>query len=165
MAAPLSLFRRLPPRRPFGSDATPGLRPPPRPTRTKVLAPGISAGKTPAVQKSLLFRRSAASERGVAMRKASEPSDDIGVNFRPFQIFCTAGRFVEGNATLLIGKILRMLKGKIEKVLQLLRHLTVEPAHDGSGRNGACERIGGKRPRVTTEHIAWELVQQNQQRE
>ena len=41
--------------------------------------------------------------------------------------------------------------------------LGIETSHDATGSNCAGQRIGGKSARFTPEHIAGELVQQNQQ--
>ena len=72
----------------------------------KFFAGIFSAGETAAVEKGLLLRCGAAAEDGIAMREPSEPPDDVGVNFRPFQIFRIARGLVEGNAALLVGEIL-----------------------------------------------------------
>src|SRR5689334_5668704 len=131
--------------------------------RPKILHEKFSTGETAAVEKGLLFLCSGTAERGVAVREPSEPPNDAGVNFRPFQIFRIACGFVQSYAALLVGKILGMLKGKIEEVLQLLRHLTVESTHDGSGRDRARQWIGCKRARVAAKHVSRKLVQQKEQ--
>ena len=93
------------------------------------------------------------------MGKPSEPSDDVGVNFRPFQTFRIAGGFVEGNAALLVGKILGMLERKIEEIPHFFRHLAEKAANDCASGYGARQRVGSTCPRVTAKHVARDLIQ------
>ena len=65
-----------------------------------------SAGKATAVEKGLLLRRGGAAEHGVAVRKAAEAADDVGVPLRPFQPVGVALRAVEGDGLFLVGQIL-----------------------------------------------------------
>src|SRR4029078_11590148 len=93
----------------------------------------FSAGETAAIEKVLLFRRGDTAKHGIAMGKPAEPPDDVGMNFRPFQIFRVARRLVEGNAALLVYKILGVLEGKIKEVSKFCRHRTIECTYDVAG--------------------------------
>src|SRR5262249_27840164 len=99
------------------------------------------------------------------MRKAAEATNNIGVQFRPFQIFDVSNCFVKGNTPFLIGQIFRMLERKIKKATNFCRDLAVEPAHDSAGGNGPREGIGGERPRVAAKHVARKLVEKDEKRE
>src|SRR5262245_28933290 len=99
------------------------------------------------------------------MREATEAADYVGVQFRPFQIFDISNRRVEGDTHVLIGQIFRVLKWKIKEAAHRNRNLTVEPAHDCAGGNRARERIGHESPRVAAKHVAWKLVEEDEQRE
>src|SRR5215475_1106083 len=99
------------------------------------------------------------------MRKAAEATDDIGMQFRPFQIFDISDRFVKGDTSLLIGQIFRVLKRQIKEAAHFSRNLAVETTHDSTGGNGPRERIGGERPRVAAKHVARKLVKKDEKRE
>ena len=52
------------------------------------------------------------------MREPAEAADDVGVNFRPFQVFGVSDRLVERDAALLVGEVFRVLERKIEEATQ-----------------------------------------------
>jgi hypothetical protein len=49
-----------------------------------------SALETAAVEEGLLLGRGLPSKHRIAMRKAAEPADDVGVDVRPFEIVFVA---------------------------------------------------------------------------
>src|SRR5262249_4333140 len=99
------------------------------------------------------------------MREPTEAADDVGMNFRPLQVVHIAGCLVKCEATFLVGKVFRMFEWEVEEVTQFCRHLAIEAANDGARSNSARQGIGGKGACVTAEHIARELVKQDQQRQ
>src|SRR6476661_4346313 len=129
----------------------------------QILVVDFSACETTASQEGLLFGGCGATERGIAMREPAETADDVGVNLRPLQVFCIPGGLVERYAAFLVGEIFRMLEREIEEATQFVRHLAIEAANDGTGRDRARKGIGGKGARVAAEHVTRELVKQDQQ--
>src|SRR5262249_54917834 len=125
----------------------------------------FSAGETAVIQKGLLFRRGGAAECGIAMREPTEAADNVCMNFRPLQVVNISGCLVKREAAFLIGEILGMFKREVKEATQFYRHLAIETPDDGAGSDSARQRIGGKGSRLATEHIARELIKQNQQRQ
>ncbi len=89
----------------------------------------ISSLETALVEEPLLLWRGDAAERRVAVRKASEAPNDVGVDFRPFQTIGIADCLEECGGALLIGEIFRMLKRQLEEAAHAVRRLRVEAAH------------------------------------
>src|SRR5262245_27331423 len=125
----------------------------------------FSACETAAVEEGLFLRRCGAAEHGIPMRKAAEATNDVCMQFRPFQIFNVADRFIKGDTALLIGQIFRVLKRKVKEAAHFGRNLAVETTHDSTGGNGPRERVGGESPRVTAKHVARKLIEKDEQRE
>ena len=67
----------------------------------------------------MLFRRGLAAEDDIAVRKASEPANDPGMVFRPFQVFGMPGLPRQLDAADLVGQLLRMHERQIEEFAQL----------------------------------------------
>ena len=57
-----------------------------------------------------------------------------------------------------------MLEWKIEEAAQFFRYLAIEAPNDGASSNSACYGISGEGACVTAEHIARELVKQDNER-
>src|SRR5262249_11555978 len=99
------------------------------------------------------------------MRKAAEATNNVRMQFRPFQIFDVCNRFEERNTAFLIGEIFRVLERKAKESPHVGWNLAVEAAYDGTRSDGACQRVGHEGPRVATKHIARELVEKDQKGE
>src|SRR6185312_6349067 len=120
-----------------------------------------SAGKSTGVQKGLFFGRRRPSQQAVAMRKADEPADDVGV---PLGIFEVEGSVAEElHAAKLVGQILRMHEGHVKKFAQG----RLDPRIGASGECPTCDlprqsvaRVG---LRVTAKHVAGKLVEHDGQ--
>ncbi len=63
----------------------------------------VIRAKSRLVQEGLLVRRGRAAQQAVAMGKAAEPPDDVGVVLGPFQAFGMAGRARQLDAAQLVG--------------------------------------------------------------
>jgi uncharacterized ferredoxin-like protein len=56
-----------------------------------------------AVEECLFLRRAYAAKHGIAMGKAAETADDIGVKFRPFQAIGVVMRAMDRDRVFLVG--------------------------------------------------------------
>src|SRR5205823_10685836 len=65
-------------------------------------------------QKRLLVRRAGATENRIAVGKAAEAPNNIGVQLRPFQSFGIAAAAAERHATLLVGWVFGVLERPVE---------------------------------------------------
>src|ERR1700739_20033 len=74
-----------------------------------------SAGKSAVVEKRLLLRRGASSQNTIAMGKAPEPADDVGMILGVSKVVGIAGLTKQFDATLLVGQLLRMHERHGEK--------------------------------------------------
>src|SRR5450631_3385187 len=124
-----------------------------------------SPGEPAAVEERLFLRRGDAAEYGVAVREAAEAADDVGVDFRPFQPVGVADRLVKRKAALLIGEVFRVFEWQIKEAAQLGWHLAIEAAHQGAGGNCPRQWIADEGARLPAEHVARELIEQNEQRQ
>src|SRR6266516_793497 len=77
-----------------------------------------SVPKSATIQKGLFFRRRRAPQDAIAMRKAHEPADDIGMILGVFQIVRLPALAKELDATQLVGQMLRMHQRHVEKFQQ-----------------------------------------------
>src|SRR5262245_51410717 len=125
----------------------------------------FSACETATVEERLFLRRCGAAEHGIPMRKAAEATNDIGMQFRPFQIFEISDCFVKGDTPFLIGQIFRVLERKIKEAAHFGRSLAVKTTNNGTRSNSTRKRIGGESPRIAAKHVARKLVEQDEQRE
>jgi hypothetical protein len=103
-----------------------------------------STGETAAIQKRLFLRCGGTAKQSIAVREPAEAADDIGMYFGPFEILGISRSLVESDPALLIGKVLRVLKGKIKKAAQVRRNLAIEAPDNGTCGYGAGERVGGE---------------------
>src|SRR5262245_6951421 len=125
----------------------------------------FSACETATVEERLFLRRCGAAEHGIPMRKAAEATNDIGMQFRPFQIFEIADCFVEGDTPFLISQIFRVLERKIKEAAHFRWNLAVKTTNNGACCNGTRERIGRESPSIAAKHVARKLVEEDEQRE
>src|SRR5215467_2440595 len=123
------------------------------------------ARKSTRVEKCLLLARAGATERRIAMREAAEALNDIGVQLRPAGEVGIAQRRDQGDGARLIGLALRMLKWKIEKQLLRRRYRPIEPTRNRAIRHATRLGIGGEGTRVAAEHVARELIEQDDERQ
>src|SRR5690242_482837 len=104
----------------------------------RTLAVARSAGKSALIEKGLLLGRGRAAENAVAMGKAAEPADDIGVVFGIFQVTRIARFAKQIDAAELIGNLLRMHERHVEK----LKQVVVEARIRAAGDRAACDLAG-----------------------
>src|SRR6185503_16033152 len=121
-------------------------------------------GEAAPVQEGLLFGRGSAPEHGVAVRKAAEATDDVGMNVRPFEAVGVARGLIAQEPALLVDQTLGMLERQIEETAHLGIG-AVEAVEDGAARQRARLRVGGEGALVAAEHVARKLVEQDQQRQ
>src|SRR5882672_6913570 len=100
-----------------------------------------SAPKSATIEKGLFFRRRRPPQDGIAVRKASEPADDVGMILSVFQIVRLAGLAEEFATTQLVGQMLRMHERQVEKFQQYRLNAPVGAACDGAARDLAGQRI------------------------
>src|SRR5450759_3486549 len=128
------------------------------------LAWQLSAGEVAAVEEGLLLRRADAAEHRIAVREAAEAADDIGVPFRPFQAVGVIARAIERDRPFLISELLRMHEWQIEKAEQVGKR-AVEAVEDGAAGDGMRQRVTREHARLPAEHVARELIEQDEQRQ
>ena len=87
-----------------------------------------------AVEKRLFLGRGGAAEHGVAMRKAAEPADDVGVQLGPFHEVGVAGRAEQRDAALLVGERLGVLERQVEELPVGQRHCADRSRAPARGR-------------------------------
>src|SRR3954469_11374371 len=87
-----------------------------------------SAGEAAGVEKGLFVRCHSPSQHRVAMGKAAEAANDIGVGLSVFCDFIVAQAACQLEASFLIGENLGMHERQIEELALLLRHIAVEAA-------------------------------------
>ena len=119
-----------------------------------------SSGKSAAVEECLFLRSADTAKHRVAVREVAEAANDVGVQFRPFQAVCIPARAKERDRLFLVGENFRMLERQIEKATQVGER-AVETVEDGAAGDGLGRRIGGEGARLSAEHIARELIEQN----
>src|SRR3977135_4102616 len=100
-----------------------------------------SAPKSATIEKGLFLRRRRAPQDGIAMRKAPEPADDIGMILGVFQIVRLPTLAEEFDATQLIGQMLRVHERQVEKFQQDRLDPGVGAACDGAAGDLAGQRI------------------------
>src|SRR4051812_44391821 len=71
--------------------------------------------KAATVQKNLFLLGRGAAEHGVAVREATEAANDVGMQFGPFGRIRVAARAIEGDATLLVGELFRVLERQVKE--------------------------------------------------
>src|SRR5665213_709737 len=89
-----------------------------------------------AVEERLFLRGADAAKHSVAMRKAAETADDVGMDFRPFQAVGIVMRAMDSDCVFLIGQGFGVRKWQIEKIAQV-RDCAVESIEDGAAGHGA----------------------------
>ena len=118
-----------------------------------------STSKAASIEKGLLFGGRAAAKDRVAMGKAPEPADDVGMLLgmpREF-FFAVAARQLE--AVLLVGQIFRMHERQIEKLAFRMRDFLIEAASDGALRHGASHGVAVVAASLPAEHVARKLIE------
>ena len=83
-----------------------------------------SAPKSATIEKGLFLRRRRAPQDGIAVRKAAEPADDIGMILGVFQIVRLPALAKEFDATQLIGQMLRMHETRMSAPRAMARPAT-----------------------------------------
>src|SRR5215469_15215978 len=124
-----------------------------------------SAGKSAALQKGLLLRRHGAAEHTVTVREAAKAADDLGMLLgisAIVRIGCAAKQL---HATKLVGEMLRMHEGHVEKFDQLRINPRIRAARNRTGCDVARHSVAGKRPRLAAKHVAGKLVEHDGQRQ
>src|SRR5262245_44511845 len=124
-----------------------------------------SPGKSATVEKCLFVGRGRASERNIAVWKATEAPDDIGVQLRPLQEFCIASCAKQSERALLISAVFGVFEWKIEKCPFRLRDLSIEAAGNRTLGDRARIRVGRKGAGLAAEHVTRELVEHDRQRQ
>ena len=152
--------RRLPTAREF-ERATRGVARCDEPTfRYSVSAlVGVSPRKSATIEKFLLISRGFSQKNSIAVRKPSEPFDDIAV-LQGMMQRRSAERFVQTTGVILILHIFRMRKRQVEEDAQFLFYTQVMPAGDGLLGKKACQRIRRIHVGGATEAIAGKLIEQ-----
>jgi hypothetical protein len=102
-----------------------------------------SAGKSAKIEKRLFFRRRGSSQNIIAMGKAPEPADDVGMILGIAEIVAIARVTKQFDAALLVGQMLRMHERHVEKFQQGRLDTLVRAARDGAGRDLATSRASG----------------------
>src|SRR5450756_1769391 len=125
------------------------------------LAWQLSAGEAAAVEERLFLRGADAAEHRIAVPEAA---DDIGVPFRPFQAVGVVARAIERDRPFLISQLLRMHERQIEKAEQVGKR-AVEAVEDGAAGDGMRQRVTREHARLPAEHVARELIEQDEQRQ
>ena len=122
--------------------------------------------KPPAVEKGLFLGRGGAAEHGVAVGKAAEPADDVGMVVRPISSSWHRRPAIKRHAAFLVGQIFRMHRTADRKnCAQPRRHLLVEAARRPA-RRGHRERHRSAANRcaaIAAEHVARELIEHDDQ--
>src|SRR5690242_15341687 len=93
------------------------------------------------------------------MRETSEAPDDIGVQLGPAREVGIAERVHERDRALLVGEAFGVLEGEIEKLALGRRDLLIEPARDRAFGYAASKRIGREGVGLAAEHVAWKLIE------
>ena len=94
------------------------------------------------------------------MWEAAKFGDDVSMMVRKFDGFRGAELLVETDRPLLIGKVLGMHEGKVEKGPELRVDLTVVTALDGTIGCKQRRRIGLGRGAIAAKHVPGKLVEQ-----
>ena len=97
------------------------------------------------------------------MRKATKAGDDFVMMFGPTVVGATLHGLEQGQLSILIGHVFRMLKRQVEKPSQLILDQLVLSGVKRPYREIPRQRIGGEGMAGIAKHIAWKLVQQDQQ--
>ncbi|CAH1658121.1 hypothetical protein CHELA1G11_11368 [Hyphomicrobiales bacterium] len=113
------------------------------------------------IEKLLLFLRGVAAEQRIAMGEASEADDDRAMFLSERQTLSGAIGLVQGEAVVLVGEFLGMHERQIEELPLYGFDLAVEAAQDGASRHLAGESICREAAGAATEHVARELVEQD----
>ena len=124
-----------------------------------------SAGEAAGVEKGLFVRCHSPSQHRVAMGKSAEAANNVGVVLGVFCDFIIAQAACQLESSFLIGENFRMHERQIEELALLLRHLAVETALESAIGDGAGDRIGLVGPRLSAEHVARKLIENEDQRE
>src|SRR5215475_8604434 len=93
------------------------------------------------------------------MRETSESPDDIGVQLGPADKIGITECAHKPSGALLVGQIFGVLEGEIEKQPLRLRNFLIEPARDRAFGYVTSKRIGCKGVGLAAEHVAWKLIE------
>ena len=106
-----------------------------------------------------------AAERAIAVGKAPEAANDVGMDLGVFFAFGIAGVAAQRDAALLVGEILRVHQRQIEEALLRQSEQPVGAPRDRRFGNRARRRIGCERARVAAEQVAGKLIEQDEERQ
>src|SRR5438874_11664378 len=98
------------------------------------------------------------------MRESSEAPDDIGVQLGPAGKVGITERAHKRDGALLIGQVFGVLEGEIEEQAFGRRDFLIELARDRALGHAARKRIGCESLRLAAEHIAWKLIEYEDER-
>src|SRR6266568_5051258 len=93
------------------------------------------------------------------MRETSEAPDDIGVQLCPADKIGITECAHKRNGALLVGQAFGVLEGEIKEQALRRRDFLIEPACDGALGYAARKRIGRECLRFAAEHVAWKLIE------
>src|SRR5712691_13246337 len=121
--------------------------------------------ETAIVEKGDFLGRRHPRENFVPVRKASEALDRVVMQLRPANQFLVLRRHEKLEAGFLIGEVLAVLEGEIKERLLGQFDFAVEAAFACPSRHGQRDRIGRECARGTSKHVAWKLVEHDDERE
>ncbi len=114
----------------------------------------------------ILLRRVVAAKCRIAMREAAEPEDHIAMTFRMVADFRTGGiaqGFEQPDRFVLVGKGLGVFEWQVDEHALDRGHLSVEASGDRGTGDLTRMGVGGVGLRRIAEHIARQLIHQDDQ--
>src|SRR4051794_11160947 len=124
-----------------------------------------STGETAGIEEGLFVGCRDAAQGCVTMGKSPETTNDIGVEFCPFQCLDIVVCAKEPEATLLVHRIFGVLEWNVEELPLHRGNPLIEPAADGPIGDRAGECIGGESAGAVTKHVPRELVEYDHKRQ
>src|SRR5258705_9045363 len=93
------------------------------------------------------------------MRETSEAPDDFCMQLCPAREVGIVERAHKRDGALLVGEVFGVLERQIEEQALGRWDLSVESARDCASGHGARKRIGRESIGVAAEHVAWKLIE------
>ena len=135
------------------------------PKRGARTLPGRFVAKRRSITRRHFRRARSTSENRVAVREAPEALDDVVMLLCEAEEVIVAKRGEELERPLLVRKALAVLERHVEEAALLAFQSIVEPAVDRAFRDRQREMIGRELLRMAAEHVAGELVEQDDGRQ
>src|SRR5690348_11629359 len=122
-----------------------------------------SPAETTGVEERTFLRRGGPAQYGVAMRKTAEAADDVVVDACPVVGVLARQRTMQEQRTLLVGQVFRMFERQIEERPQARFDLCIKPGLQRTPCIRARKSVGRISMCAAAEHVARNLVEQDQQ--